>query len=159
TQELDASRGVHIREQKALLDKIRTDFEAMSIAVNEAEALRRQLRDLMPLLTGDMLTDVQALDETVTAIENQMLQIKHTGKGQDTIRLPGMIMEKLAYLASTVAIADFKPADQYIDVYAKLSAEWAEVKAAWEQVKGGDVVRLREKMIASGVAPLILAES
>ena len=148
-----------IREQKALLDKIRTDFEAMSIAVNEAEALRRQLRDLMPLLTGDMLTDVQALDETVTAIENQMLQIKHTGKGQDTIRLPGMIMEKLAYLASTVAIADFKPADQYIDVYAKLSAEWAEVKAAWEQVKGGDVVRLREKMIASGVAPLILAES
>ena len=145
-----------IRKQKDLLDKIRADFEEISIAVNEAEQLRRQLRDLMPMVTGDVLADVEALDSLATGVENQMLQIKHTGKGQDMIRLPGMIMEKLSYLAATVAIADFKPADQYVDVYEKLHAEWKDVQGSWEQVKNQDVAALLDTMKENQIDPLIL---
>ncbi len=143
-----------IREQKALLDKIRADFEEMSIAVNEAEKLRRQLRDLMPMVDEDMRGELEALEKEIAAVENQMLQLKHTGKGQDVIRLPGMLMEKLAYLASTVAIADFKPADQYVEVYDKLNAEWTEVQQAWTTLKAGEVATMREKLIEAG--PLIV---
>jgi hypothetical protein len=145
-----------IREQKALLDKIRADFEALSLAVNEAEQVRRQLRDLMPLVDEDMLAKLKALDDAVTGVENQMLQIKQTGKGQDAIRLPGMLMEKLAYLASTVAIADFKPADQYLAVYEKLHGEFVEVQDAWEQVKNGDIASLSDTMREKAVGPLIM---
>ena len=145
-----------IRMQKDLLDKIRADFEEISIAVNEAEKLRRQLRDLMPLVTGDVLAEVEALDSLATSVENQMLQIKHSGKGQDMIRLPGMIMEKLNYLASTVAIADFKPADQYVEVYEKLHAEWKDVQSSWEQVKNQDVAALLDTMKENQIDPLIL---
>ncbi|MEM1145455.1 MAG: sialidase [Pseudomonadota bacterium] len=145
-----------IRAQKALLDQIRTDFEEMSLAVNEAERLRRQLRDLLPMLPEEMHEDVNALDATVTAIENQMLQIQHTGKGQDVIRLPGKLMEKLAYLASTVAIADFRPADQYLEVYESLHREWIESASAWNGVKSGEVAAMRERLIAEQLGPLVL---
>ncbi len=148
----------NINEQKALLDKIRDDFEEMSIAVNEAEKLRRQLRDMMPMIEGDVLRDVQALDSVATSVENQIIQLKHTGKGQDAIRLPGMIMEKLSYLAMTVAIADFKPADQYVEVYEKLHAEWLEVQKAWEKVKNEEVNSMRDTMKENQVGPLIFGE-
>ncbi len=63
-------------------------------------------------------------------------------------------MEKLAYLASTIAIADFKPADQYVEVYEKLHAEWSEVQQSWVALKDGEVVTMREKLIETG--PLIV---
>ncbi|MEM6774813.1 MAG: hypothetical protein AAF640_08195, partial [Pseudomonadota bacterium] len=147
-----------ISEQKALLDKIRSDFEELTLAVNEAEMLRRQLRDLMPMVDEDMREELEALDSAVTGVENRMMQLKHTGTGQDNIRLPGMIMEKLAYLAMTVAIADFKPADQYVEVFDELHAEWAEVRDTWEQMKAGDVTAMREKMIANQMGPLIVGD-
>lgn len=143
-----------IQKQKALLDKIRVDVEEISVAVNEAEVLRRQLRDAMPMVSEEMLEAVKEVDAAVTSLENQMLQIKHTGKGQDTIRLPGMLMEKLSYLASTVAIADYQPADQYSEVYSKLHAHWAEVRLAWGDMKATEVASLREKMINSKSGPL-----
>ena len=148
-----------IRAQKELLDKIRSDFEAMSLAVNEAEQLRRQLRDLMPNVAGDVLEKVKALDSLVTDVENQILQIKHTGKGQDAIRLPGMIMEKLSYLAMTVAIADFKPADQYLGVYEQLHAEWLEAQKAWEQAKESDLASLLGLLAEKEIGPLIVGEA
>ena len=145
-----------IKEQKALLDKIRADFEEISLAVNEAEQLRRQLKDLVPRVSGELQTAVQELEETATEVENRMIQLKHSGKGQDVIRVPGKILEKLNYLASTVAIADFKPADQYGEVYAKLHDEWIEIKKAWSEVKQGGVEALRQKMIEKQVGPIIL---
>ena len=145
-----------IDAQKALLESIRADFEEISLAVNEAEMLRRQLRDMMPMVSEEVGEELNALDETLTEVENRMLQLKHTGKGQDTIRLPGMLMEKLSYLASTVAIADFRPADQYLEVFEKLHSDWGEVRQAWETVKSEDVAAARDMLQAKQIGPLIV---
>ena len=145
-----------IAKQKTLLNNIRSDFEKMSVAVNELEKLRRQLRDMMPMLSEEMLEEVTALEESLAEVENRMLQIKHTGKGQDTIRLPGKLMEKLAYLASTVAIADFRPADQYLEVYEKLHEKGTEALEAWGQMKEGEVAALRKRLIENNAGPLIV---
>ncbi|MEM9391263.1 MAG: sialidase [Bacteroidota bacterium] len=145
-----------IKEQKVVLDKIRSDFEEIALAVNEAEKLRRQLRDMMPMVSGDVLEKVELLDSVATAVENQMIQLKHSGKGQDAIRLPGMLMEKLSYLAATIAVADFKPADQYVEVYDKLHAEWLDVKKAWDQVKSQEVISMQTTMKENKIDPLII---
>ncbi len=147
-----------INQQKELLDKIRLDFEAMSLTVNEAEKLRRQLKDLIPLVSGEMSEQIMELDSVITGVENQIIQLKHTGKGQDAIRLPGMLMEKLSYLANTIAIADFRPADQYVEVYEKLHSEWLEVQKVWEQVKKQDIVSLDSAMKENQIGPLIIGE-
>jgi len=145
-----------IAQQKELLDKIRVDFEEMSLIVNEAERLRRQLKDLAPMVSDDMSSKILAVDSMVTAVENQLIQLKHTGKGQDAIRLPGMLLEKLNYLAGTIAIADFKPADQYVEVYEKLHSEWLEVQKAWQNVLENDVASLENAMKENQVGPLII---
>ena len=147
-----------IAAQKELLDKIRLDYEAISKTVNEAEKIRRQLRDMLPMLTGDRADQVQKLDSMATALENQMIQLKHSGKGQDQIRLPGMLMEKLSYLASTVAIADFKPADQYVEVYQELHTEWVAVQKAWNQFKKEEVAAFQNTMQSNSVGPLIIGK-
>ena len=145
-----------IKEQKALLDLIRTDYENISIAVNESEKIRRQLRDMMPMVPKDMSEKVEKMDSLLTVVENNMIQLKHTGKGQDVIRLPGMLLEKLGYLASTVAIADFKPADQYVAVYEKLHAEWLEVQQAWEQLKSDELNTFQNTLKEAQIGPLIM---
>ncbi|MEN0048476.1 MAG: sialidase, partial [Bacteroidota bacterium] len=81
-----------IQLQKELLGKIKTDFEEISNTVNKAERIRRQLLDLKPLLSKDMKNLSKMLnqvDSTAQEIENKMIQLKHTGTGQDVIRLPG----------------------------------------------------------------------
>ena len=138
------------------MDKIWKDYEAISITVNEAEKIRRQLKDMQPLLDGERAKQVQELDSIATALENKMLQLKHTGKGQDPIRLPGMLMEKLNYLASTVAVADFKPADQYVQVYEKLHTEWESVQKAWGQFKKEEIAGFQNSMQNKDVGPLII---
>jgi photosystem II stability/assembly factor-like uncharacterized protein len=145
-----------IAEQKALLDRIRADFEALTLAVNEAERIRRQLRDLKPMVGEDLRTELEALDDSLMAVENRMIQLKHTGKGQDLVRLPGMLMEKLSYLAQTVAIADFKPADQYVEVYEKLHAESLEAQEAWQAIKDGELAAMRARMVEEKIGPLIV---
>ena len=145
-----------IAAQKELLDKIRLDYEAISKSVNEAEKMRRQLKDMQPMLSGDGADQAKKLDSLATALENRMIQLKHSGKGQDLIRLPGMLLEKLNYLASTVAIADFKPADQYVEVYEELHAEWKTVEQVWNQFKKEDVAAFQRSMQSSSAGPLIL---
>ena len=147
-----------IEAQKELLDKIWLDYEAISKTVNEAEKIRRQLKDMLPLLDSDRADQVQKLDSIATALENKMIQLKHTGKGQDPIRLPGMLMEKLNYLSSTVAVADFKPADQYVEVYQKLHAEWESVQQAWNQFKKEEIEVFQNTMQSNDVGPLILGK-
>ena len=144
-----------IAAQKELLDNIRKDYEAISTTVNEAEKIRRQLKDMLPM-AGEMTDQVRKLDSTATVLENKMIQLKHTGKGQDVIRLPGMLMEKLNYLASTIAIADFKPADQYVEVYQQLHNEWEAVQQAWDQFKIEEVAAFNKIMLNNANGPLIL---
>ena len=145
-----------ITSQKELLVKIWNDYQSISTTVNEAEKIRRQLKDMHPLLEGERAKQVHKLDSMATMLENKMLQLKHTGKGQDPIRLPGMLMEKLNYLASTVAVADFRPADQYVQVYQKLHAEWEDVQKAWNQFKKEEIAGFQNSMQNKDVGPLII---
>ena len=113
---------------------------------------------MVPMLDSERADQVQKLDSTATAIENKMIQLKHSGKGQDPIRLPGMLMEKLSYLASTVAVADFKPADQYVEVYEKLHAEWEAAQQDWNQFINEDVAAFQSTMQSDVGGPLILGK-
>lgn len=65
-------------------------------------------------------------------------------------------MEKLNYLASTVAVADFKPVDQYVLAYERLHAEWEAVQKAWNQFKKEQIAGFQNSMQNKDVGPLII---
>ena len=65
------------------------------------------------------------LDQTIVAIESKLFNMTATGRGQDQLRLPGQIAEKLSHLADIVSLNDFPPTDQALAVHKKLSLELA----------------------------------
>ena len=149
-----------IQLQNELLSKIKADFEEISVTVNKAERIRRQLLDLKPMLSKDMKElnkMLSEVDSSAQEIENKMIQIAHTGTGQDVIRLPGQLLEKLSYLSSTVAIADFRPADQYGEVYEKLHQEWQSVHTEWNTFLEGPLSELVEMLQNNKIGPLIVS--
>lgn len=148
-----------IRMQLELLDKIKSDYEEISNEVNRAEKIRRQLRDLKSILTEETEAigkELSVVDSTVTELENKMMQLEHTGRGQDMIRLPGMLLEKLSYLASAVGTADFRPADQHTAVFNQLHGDWDAVKKEWIECLEGPVKKLVSTLQEKEVGPLIV---
>ncbi|MCB0668284.1 MAG: glycosyl hydrolase [Saprospiraceae bacterium] len=148
-----------IRLQYTLLDKIKSDMEEITMEVNKAERIRRQLLDLVPMLpegSDSLKEEIKHLDSLIIDIENSMVQLQHTGTGQDVIRKPGQLLEKLNYLASTVAIADFRPADQYQEVYEKLNGEWDSLKVDWNDCLQGPMDRLMAMLEDKEIGPVIL---
>ncbi len=149
-----------IRLQYDLLRRIKEDYEDISSTVNQAERLRRQLLDMQALLAddvSDLHPAIRAVDSLVTETENEMVQLKHTGTGQDAIRLPGKLLEKLSYLASAVATADFRPADQHEAVFADLHEHWENVHSDWQALLQGPVAELEKTLRERNIGPLLVA--
>lgn len=148
-----------IRLQYELLHRIKADFEEITMEVNQAERIRRQLLDLITMLpegSDSLINEIKMVDSMIIDIENTMVQLQHTGTGQDVIRKPGQLLEKLSYLASTVAIADFRPADQYQEVYLKLHEDWVVAKEKWADCINGPLTGLMEQLKINNIGPVIL---
>ncbi|MEO0330972.1 MAG: hypothetical protein AAF223_04695 [Bacteroidota bacterium] len=138
--------------------KIKADFEDISVTVNEIEQIRRQLLDMKPMLTGsasevkEMFTTV---DSTILELENEIIQLKTTGFGQDGVRFPGKLMKKLSYLSSAVATGDFSPPNQHQEVYEELHARWEDVEGRWNTYKEGSLNELITKLQENQIGPLV----
>jgi photosystem II stability/assembly factor-like uncharacterized protein len=149
-----------IQLQAALLKKIKNDIDEISKTVNEAERIRRQLLDLQPMLAKD-LQDVHLMlstvDSTVLEIENKMIQLMRSGRGQDGVRFPGMLLEKFSYLSSAVATADFRPADQHQAVYEELHGRWGNVKEEWRNCMQGPMKELVKMLQDNKIGPLLVS--
>ena len=149
-----------IQLQAELLEKIKTDIEDISVTVNEAERIRRQVLDLKPMLGSEhanVHSMLATVDSTVLEIENKMIQLMRTGRGQDGVRFPGMLLEKLSYLSSAVATSDFRPADQHQEVYATLHGRWENVRKEWEDCKQGPVSELVKMLQDNKIGPLLVS--
>ena len=89
-------------------------------------------------------------------MEKKLLQLKITGKGQDVVRYPKMIGEKLSYLAENVQISDFKPADSYYDVYQVLKKRLDQVGDDYDTLINTDLNQFIEKMNSMGINTIVL---
>ncbi len=148
-----------IGEQYQLLKKIKADVEEISQVVNQAERLRRQLLDLevmLPETEVDLRQQVKDVDSLIIEIENEMLQLQHTGTGQDQIRKPGKLLEKLSYLASAVSVADFQPADQHQRVYEELHGAWERVQNTWDMFLAKELAQLLQLSKEKKIGPIIV---
>lgn len=147
-----------IQQQMELLAKIKADFEEISLTVNEIELIRRQLLDMKPMLKGagsEVKEMFATVDSTILELENEIIQLKTTGFGQDGVRFPGKLMKKLAYLSSAVATADFSPPDQHQEVYEELHARWEDVEGRWNTYKEGSLNELITKLQENEIGPLV----
>src|SRR5207244_8724531 len=104
--------------QTEMLFELRKDLESVAGMVNAVETVRRQLDDLSALLkdgqgTEQIRSACQELDKKLIDLEENLIQRRLTGRGQDGVRWPAKLVSKITYLAGGVASADFPPATQH----------------------------------------------
>ena len=152
-----------IRTQAQLLQEVASDIDGAVDMVNTIESLRSQLGSLRGVLAGDSaLTDVRAdadsLDKKLIAVEEELVQLRLTGRGQDGVRWPIKVLGQLLYLAGQVGGSDFAPTTQQGEVRRLLSEQARATKGRLTQLLAIDLTSfntmLRERNVPNVMARL-----
>ena len=147
-----------IQKQTAMLVDLRRDLESAADMVNQIESIRAQLENLRPLLrnNADARSAADDLDKKLVDIEDDLIQRKFTGQGQDTVRFPPKLISKINYLAGGVSSGDFPPNTQQVEVHAILKTQLASLRKRLDDAVGTDLGNfnrmLREKNIGNVIA-------
>jgi len=128
-----------IRVQTAMLDEVREDMNDAAAAINRIELLRRQLEDMKDVVVDrddaeELGAAADSLIDALIAVEENFIQLRVTGTGQDYVRWPSKLVERLGYLGPSTAIGDFPPTDATRAVLAVLQQELAEQQAALDEL-------------------------
>ncbi|MDE2806298.1 MAG: sialidase [Gemmatimonadota bacterium] len=163
TQQLEVRKDPHsegtladIEAQLAALADIRADLEATGELINRVEWVRRQLLDVRAVLedrgdTPELVAAADALNQRLIAAEDGLFQMRATGTGQDAIRYPARLIERLGYLFTTVSIGDFPPTDQQGEVHVILEQRLLRIREAIEEVLEDELADFNRRIQALGM--------
>ena len=147
-----------IQRQTAMLLELRKDLETAGDMVNQIETIRAQIENLRGMLRGnaDLRTAADDLDRKLTDIEDNLIQRRFTGQGQDTTRYPPKLISKVNYLAGGVNSGDFPPNTQQKEVQAMFESQLSSLRKRLDEVVTTDLANfnrmLREKNIGNVIA-------
>jgi hypothetical protein len=155
-----AGTEADIAAQLEMLNYLRKDLDSAAEMVNQLELIRGQLSQLGNVLGTDGDASVKsaadALDKKLIAVEDDLIQRRLTGQGQDTVRWPPKLLSKLAYLGSGVSQSDFPPTTQQKEVHAMLKQQLASIKQQFDAVVNQDLAAfnklLRDKNISNVIS-------
>lgn len=139
---------------------LQEDMNKTAALINEIELMRLQLKDQQQVFKAlkkstALIKAAAQLDTALINIESRLIQLKITGKGQDMIRFPSRLMERIDYLASAVAVADFPPADSHKEVHAVLKERLAAVEKDYNDLKNKDLQTYKNLLKDNGIGSLI----
>ena len=123
--------------------------------INQIRGLRQQITLLKQRLPGNaenkpVLDAADALDKSMTAVEEELIQTKATA-GEDALNFPIKVVNQLVALFSSVESADAAPTAQAYAVYEVLNKKLTEQLAKWDEIQKKDLAELNSKMRQSNV--------
>jgi hypothetical protein len=133
-----------IQTQTTLLADMFDDINQTVDAINTAEMARGQLATLKAFLASDSTTaDVRALADSLNkkfvALEENLFQMRVTGRGQDVLRWPMKLAEQLLYLGGEIGGSDFAPTTPQREVHQVLHDQVAAYKGQLNQLVSQDL--------------------
>ena len=148
----DPSSGAadaEIVAQTAMSGEIMGDMNASVDMINTLESVRAQLATVRATMIADStMADVRAqadtLEKRLLAVEEQLLQLHTTGRGQDQLRQPFRLAEQLTYLGQSIAGSDYGPTDAHKQVQTVLHEALLKVKTQYDGVLNGDLNAFRQ---------------
>jgi len=145
-----------IRTQTQFLTGLRDEMNSLGRSVNQIESIRAQLANLEKELgTDETATAIRKaaddLSEKLIAAESKVLQLKLTGRGQDDVRWPPMLAQKIGFLANETGSSDFPPTTEEVALGKELKEQGDQFQQEYQQIVSKDVTpfnaMLREKNI------------
>ena len=135
-----------ILAQTKLLLEIRDNIESVVEMINRLEWIRKQMYDLKALLIDEknaepIIVSGKELDDKIISVEDQLFQIRVTGKGQDDFyyRGPSKLINKLLSLVRSVSRADFPPTTQHIEHHEELKAKLDKSLSQFDEILKNDL--------------------
>jgi len=135
-----------IQAQLKLLLEIQNNLNAVVDMINQLEWIRKQISDLESLVMGDKDAESiraagKTLDHKVIAVEDNLYQLRVTGRGQDywAFRGKSRLVSKLLSLARSVGSADFPPTSQEKERHKELSTQLETYKSQFKELVNNDL--------------------
>ncbi|HEV2445417.1 MAG TPA: sialidase, partial [Candidatus Sulfopaludibacter sp.] len=150
-----------IQIQTRLLTSLSGTMNTMVDAVNQIESLRGQLLELKSALGADesgaaIRTAADQLSAKLIDIEENLIQLRATGRGQDDVRFTPKLISKIGYLASAVESSDYQPTTQQAAVHDELKEEAAtqqqHLKLLLEKEVAGFNALLRQRNVPNVIS-------
>ncbi|MFT6807887.1 MAG: photosystem II stability/assembly factor-like uncharacterized protein [Saprospiraceae bacterium] len=150
---------VDIAAQVNMLEELKSNMNDIAAMINKVEDLRRQVIDIESMLAPadkkKIKEDVKMIADKLVEFESNLTQLKATGHGQDMVRWPVKLAERIYYLASTVATADFAPADAHIEVHEILKERIIKYQTELENILKEDLTKFSEVLREHNLVPLM----
>jgi hypothetical protein len=146
-----------IKEQSKTLTELRRDIDAAATMANDIELVRGQIQGLGRVLqSAEIMKPARELEQRLIEIEQNLLELRVTGRGQDGVRFGARLLSKLGYLANGLASADFRPTNQQLEVQKLLEEQLRKHQAALDSILEKDLKALNELMRGRGVSNIIV---
>jgi hypothetical protein len=102
---------------------------------------------------------IDSLADKLVTVEEDLVQLRITGRGQDVIRYPAKAGEKLVYLIGDVGSSDHAPTQSQRDVAAVLQERIRNARAAFDRVMRDDVPRFNTMLRNRGLEGVVTTSS
>jgi uncharacterized protein YicC (UPF0701 family) len=153
-----AGSEADIQAQYASLVEVRQNLDMAVDLVNEIEVVRGQLAALNHLLNDPEVKKASdELERKYIEIEQNLVELRATGRGQDGVRFGAKLVGRMGYLVNELSSADFKPTNQQSEVAALHQDRVKTHRTQLEVARSRDLDAFNEMLKKRGF-PTILAQ-
>jgi hypothetical protein len=139
---------------------VQKDLDSVADMVNTVELVRSQLANLARVTAGSRDADAVkqaagALEEKLLHVEDQLIQRKFTGQGQDTTRWPAQLVSKLTYLAGSIDGSDEPPTTQAKAVQTDYKKQISSLQSELDGVLEKDLTNFNRMLRDRGIQNVV----
>jgi len=150
----DPNSGGSLEEvgtQVARLLDLQTDMNAAVDLFDQVELIRAQVQQLNRTLgadgsNADIRAAADSLEQKFIGFEENVHQLRLTGRGQDGVRWPIKLAGRVSYLANGIASSDFAPTTQQVQVHEMFKGEIRTLQGQLGQLIGRDLTQFNERL-------------
>ena len=140
-----------VRTQVARLLGLQADLNAAVDMYNQTELIRAQVQHLNRTLAAegdnaDIRAAADSLEQKFVGFEENLHQLRLTGRGQDGVRWPIKLAGRIAYLSNGIASSDFAPTSQQVEVHELFKREIQTLQGQLGQLIGQDLPQFNERL-------------
>ena len=123
--------------------------------------VRSQLGTLRSVLAADRAAaDIRAaadsLEQKFITVEEDLHQLRLTGRGQDEVRWPAKLAAQISYLAGGVSAADFAPTQQQREVRQLVGQQLRASRTRFDQLVAQDLAQFNTLLKQKNVPNVVV---
>ena len=151
-----AGTEADIQAQMTMLFELRRELESAVDVVNQIELVRSQIANLIQVVEDEAITEAgEELNQKLIALEGNLIELRETGRGQDSIRWGAYLIRHIGNVANGLASADFRPTDQQVEVQTLLQERLRTYVTQLEGLLSNDLSAFNELLRTRNMSNII----